>query len=298
MHPCVGTVQKQYTSGPLRIATWASLTNCTLFPGPSIVSALSAAATSTLTALSTSVKTDITASPRTETPSPTSSSPSPTTSTFPDQATTKSGRGESFSTYDAAIRANGYTRNRLNSAHSIETTTTIETYSEPLGGRRPSLAQSPPSTAANLDGPSPADQLAELGREPLSRGLLLLAEMSSEGNWCTGAYTDACVEAAREHPEFVIGFIAQRSLNAEDGDNFLTMTPGVSLPPAGADRGGLRGDGLGQQYNSPRRVVGQLGSDVIIVGRGILNAEDRGREAERYRREGWRAYEERVRRTA
>jgi uridine monophosphate synthetase len=36
------------------------------------------------------------------------------------------------------------------------------------------------------------------------------------------------------------------------------------------------------------------GADVIIVGRGILEANDRKAEAERYRHEAWSAYEARV----
>jgi len=100
---------------------------------------------------------------------------------------------------------------------------------------------------------------------------------------------------ARENRDFVLGFIAQHSLNTEEGDNFITITPGVNLPPLGEENEKSAGDGLGQQYNSPRTVVLERGVDVVIVGRGILNAEDRGAEAERYRRVAWGAYEERVR---
>ena len=83
-----------------------------------------------------------------------------------------------------------------------------------------------------------------------------------------------------------MGFIAQESLNSEQDDNFITMTPGVSLAS--------KGDGLGQQYNGPDKVVRDRGSDVIIVGRAILSVEDRASEAEKYRVQGWKAYEERV----
>lgn len=40
--------------------------------------------------------------------------------------------------------------------------------------------------------------------------------------------------------------------------------------------------------------MGKEGADVVIVGRGILGARERGREAERYRREAWAAYERRI----
>jgi uridine monophosphate synthetase len=86
-----------------------------------------------------------------------------------------------------------------------------------------------------------------------------------------------------------MGFIAQRPLNSEPGDNFITMTPGVQLAEGG--------DSMGQQYNTPRKIIGEKGCDVMIVGRGIYGAKPGKRRevAGIYRREGWAAYEERVR---
>ncbi|KAK9469942.1 Orotidine 5'-phosphate decarboxylase domain-containing protein [Lipomyces arxii] len=117
------------------------------------------------------------------------------------------------------------------------------------------------------------------------RGLLLLAEMSSEGSLATGDYTVQTVELARRNKEFTFGFIAQNRLGNDDED-FIIMTPGVGLDD--------KGDGLGQQYRTVDDAVSG-GSDIIIVGRGIFGkGRDPITEAKRYRDAGWNAYLSRV----
>ena len=174
----------------------------------------------------------------------------------------------------------------MRKASVVSISTTITSKTEHI-----SPQPTPSYDLEDADG-SPTDVFAKLGSPPYLRALLLLAEMSSEGNLLTGAYTEQCVSIARENRDFVMGFIAQRSLNTEAGDNFITMTPGVSLPPPGQDT--VMGDGLGQQYNSPEHVVLEKGCDVVIVGRGIIKSESRYSEAERYRIAAWRAYEKRI----
>lgn len=109
----------------------------------------------------------------------------------------------------------------------------------------------------------------------------------------TPEYTTACVSAARANKDFVLGFVAQRSLNSEPEDAFLNFAPGISLPFKG-ETGGMKSDGKGQRWRGPKEVIGSDGIDVVIVGRGILGAIDRAKEAERYRKASWEAYEERI----
>lgn len=134
-----------------------------------------------------------------------------------------------------------------------------------------------------VPGPGIIEGLKQVGL-PLGRGLLLLAEMSAKGTLAKGHYTKQAIEWAKEHAEFVIGFISLRKL-CED-PSFIYMTPGVKLEEGG--------DTLGQQYLTPQRVIGEHHSDVIIVGRGILEAADPLSEAQKYRQAGWKAYQTRL----
>ena len=135
------------------------------------------------------------------------------------------------------------------------------------------------TNAHSVPGPGIIDGLKEIGL-PKGRGLLLLAEMSSEGNLATGEYTKKTLDMAQNNSDFVIGFITMKKLL--DDPKFINFTPGVKLA------GG--GDKLGQQYNTPENVIGKQGSDVIIVGRGIYEADDPVAEAKKYKEAGWKAY--------
>lgn len=150
------------------------------------------------------------------------------------------------------------------------------------------------TNAHPLPGPGIISGLGTVGK-PKGRALLLLAEMSSKGNLATGEYTKTAVQMARDAGrDWVVGFIAMGRVDAESDpegkEDFLILTPGVGLV--------AKGDKLGQQYRTPREVVYDSGCDVIIVGRGIYGVQG-GREAvlaeaEKYREEGWKAYEERL----
>ena len=272
----IGTVQSQYTRGPLAIATWAHLTNAHIFPGPAIIKALHSAAHDTLLSINQSVSTEISIG-------------------TPRQSLDGSANGEELEDVPALTSEDSLSPRpsdaSLRKGSIVTATTTISQTFEP-GPPSPGLYRTLSSGEGDVENVEMA--LQELGPPPHARGLLLLAEMSSEGNLMTKEYTSMCLKLARKDLDFVVGFVAQRSLNTQTEDTFLTFTPGLNLPPEGIKGDYTTGDGLGQQWRSPKEVVGKDGADIIIVGRGILSAKDRRREAERYRSAAWAAYEERI----
>ncbi|KAI5806085.1 Orotidine 5'-phosphate decarboxylase domain-containing protein [Geopyxis carbonaria] len=143
------------------------------------------------------------------------------------------------------------------------------------------------TNAHTVPGPGIIDGLREVANEcEDDRGLLLLGEMSSAGTLSGGVYLEKTIEMARKNKDFVMGFIAMGAVAREsESDDWIVMTPGVNM--------GSAGDGLGQQYKTPDLTIRINGADVIIVGRGILNAADPAAEAERYRAAGWEAYKNR-----
>lgn len=133
--------------------------------------------------------------------------------------------------------------------------------------------------AHSLPGPGVVSGLSEVGL-PKQRGLLLLAEMSSTGNLINSEYTQRTLRMAEQFPEFVLGFISQKKIS--DDPWWLYMTPGVQLAEGK--------DILGQQYVTPAKALIENQTDIIIVGRGILQAKDPLSEAKKYRQTGWDAY--------
>ncbi|MEO8402184.1 MAG: orotidine-5'-phosphate decarboxylase [Gammaproteobacteria bacterium] len=134
--------------------------------------------------------------------------------------------------------------------------------------------------AHSLPGDGIVTGLSEVGI-PKQRGLLLLAEMSSANNLFSTDYTQKTLAMAEQFPDFVIGFIAQRKL--ADRPDWIYLTPGVQFSE--------KNDAHGQQYITPQKAIVENSTDIIIVGRGIIQANDPVSEARKYRDAAWLAYE-------
>jgi len=115
--------------------------------------------------------------------------------------------------------------------------------------------------------------------------VLLIAEMSSEGTLATGDYTQAVLQIGEKYRDTVIGFISTKRFDTVD-PSLLFCTPGVQFNE--------KGDGLGQQYQSPSDVIGTKLSDVVIVGRGIYTSSDPKVEAIKYQEAAWQSYLDRI----
>lgn len=126
-----------------------------------------------------------------------------------------------------------------------------------------------------LPGPGTIEGLRQIGL-PKQRGLLLVAEMSAKDNLLTESYRSSTVSLAKQYKDFVIGFIAQTKIA---DDSFIYFTPGVQFA--------VGTDSLGQQYNTPENVIINQGSDIIIVGRGIIETNDPIATAQRYKKISW-----------
>lgn len=135
------------------------------------------------------------------------------------------------------------------------------------------------TNAHTVAGPGSIEALKEIGLSK-GHGLLVLAEMTPKGALARGSYTEASIAMAQQHRDFVIGFITTRQLT--DDPMFINMTPGVQITEGT--------DAFGQQFLTPETVIRKNKSDVIIVGRGITEAEHPLAEAKKYREAGWQAY--------
>ena len=110
-------------------------------------------------------------------------------------------------------------------------------------------------------------------------GVVAILSMSSKGTLTDSNYFEEAQKVAVSHQN-VIGGVSQKPIS----DDLLLFTPGVNLE--------VKGDGKGQQYNTPAHVFKNLHTDFIIVGRGIYKSQTPEKAAEEYKNEGWKAYSE------
>lgn len=119
-----------------------------------------------------------------------------------------------------------------------------------------------------------------------NKGGFLLAKMSSKGNLMNDTYTRKIFEMGTNYPQWVSGYIVHantveelQNLKKKISPGQLLLMPGVKLKK-GTDQ-------LGQQYTSVEEAI-EGGADLIIVGRGIIEADDPGQTAQKYREMSWK----------
>ena len=130
--------------------------------------------------------------------------------------------------------------------------------------------------AHSLPGPGVIEGLKKAGLTKKA-GLLLLAQMSSQNNLFTEIYTEKTYQLAQKHRNFIIGFISQK--NFKKDPKFIHFTPGVQFE--------LKIDSLKQAYRTPEIAIKEQNNDIIIVGRGILNAINPLEKAKKYKQHSW-----------
>jgi len=111
----------------------------------------------------------------------------------------------------------------------------------------------------------------------LDVGVIAILSMSSKGTLTDQNYFEEAQKIALSHPN-IIGGVSQKPVSEE----LLLFTPGVNLED--------KGDGKGQQYNTPEHIFRNLKTDFMIVGRGIYKSENPEQAALRYKTAGWNAY--------
>ena len=109
-------------------------------------------------------------------------------------------------------------------------------------------------------------------------GVLPLLQMSSKDNLLSSDYTQQALGFIEQYTSIVAGAISQEKLQ----ENLLTLTPGIRMH-SGTDT-------VGQQYNTPEHAIKQKGTDIIIVGRGILQNNNPKDAAKIYQQHAWKLY--------
>ena len=114
----------------------------------------------------------------------------------------------------------------------------------------------------------------------LPTALIVVAEMSTKDTLTDQKYTLKAMDIAEQHADIVLGTVSQNHRSTNPG--IMMLTPGINT-----DR---KKDGLGQTYNHPDKAFAKRGVDIMIVGRGIYQADNPGLQSEIYRKIGWESY--------
>lgn len=138
-------------------------------------------------------------------------------------------------------------------------------------------------TAHSLFGSATLDAIRQENTNKCS--VFLLAEASSSGTLIDEKYTNETIKLATSNQDVVTGVVCQKAL-FENEPGLVQLIPGVRL--------GVKGDNLGQQYNTPEVAILERGGDVAVVGRGITASSDPRKTAKNYRDLLWNAYLKRI----
>ena len=137
-------------------------------------------------------------------------------------------------------------------------------------------------SAHSLAGRTMLQALATIASQQ-NRGVLLIAQMSNVSNLLDQEYYSKTLALAAEFPEIVSGFVVQKKFT-DSHPQWLYMRPGVHLED--------NNDNFGQQYVTPQQAIIGDGCDMIIVGRGIIAAQNPLLAAQQYRQLAWQAYQD------
>lgn len=135
------------------------------------------------------------------------------------------------------------------------------------------------TNAHPLPGPATLNGLKKTGIAK-GRACLLIAEMSTAGSLWTQEYVDNTVRMGEANDDYVIGFVCQSQLTTSP--HLFNVVSGVKIE-AGRDD-------LGQRYLTPADAVIKRGADIVVVGRGIWNAEDPAKAAKQYQAVAYEAH--------
>ncbi len=115
----------------------------------------------------------------------------------------------------------------------------------------------------------------------------MLAAMSAKGNLISDSYTRHTIDMGKKYSKWISGFIGfaktiddLKKLKTKIPDDMLLLMPGVNLES--------KSDKMGQQYVTVQSAIAG-GADLIIVGRGIITADDPKAKASLYRETAWQA---------